>query len=268
MIHPRLRRLIGLILILVALTGLFFALFGLVKVSQLRTTLVSQVETAITLTDETLDNTVDGLVLVSESLNNTVNSLAALEATTGTMVNSIDDTNNLLASAADVIGEDIPTAIDSAILSLSSAQSAARVIDDYLRILSAIPFISSERYNPNPPLNVAIQNVADNLADINPSLLATEENLQLTRDNLIGLEENLATLKDEIGLIKDNVDAMQGVIDNYQETLEKTRTLVDNTGAAAAGWISGGSIGLMVFFVWFALAQLAPLFQGLHLLKQ
>lgn len=267
MTQPLLRRLAGLILISVATLGLIFAIYGVVQVSKLRATLVIQLETAIALTDDTLDNTVDGLVLVSESLHNTVNSLAALETTTGIMVHSLDDTNNLLASAADVIGEDIPTAIDSAISSLSAAQSAARVIDDYLRILSAIPFISSERYNPQPPLNVAIQNVADNLADINPSLLATEENLQLTRDNLVDLEDNLTTLGSEIGLIKQNIDAMQGVIDNYQETLMKTRELVDNTGAAAAGWVSGGSIGIILFLIWFAFAQLAPLIQGLQLLK-
>ena len=253
---------LGLFLVVIAVFGMLLAVFGLVVTWRFQSTIAGRVGQALVLTGSTLNTTADGLDIVANSLENTASSLATLQDTTGQLSLAIDNTVSLLENTSTVIGQDVPDTIQAVQESLVTAQDGAAVIDNVLRILSRIPFISNVTYNPETPLNESIGEIATQLEGTPESLGDIGNQLQSSSETIAGFDTNLGELTDQLGEIETNLSKMQGVIEEYQSLLEDARLQVGTLQEDVPGLIRATAWVITIVLVWFGFAQLGPLLQG------
>lgn len=268
MISTGLRRTVGLIFVLVAAAGMLLALFGIVQVWRLKTDLSSRLVESLDLTASTLNATGTGLDNVSDSLEKTAASLVLLERTSDTSVATISETMLLLETADDVIATQLPDTIAAVQDSLATAEQGAGLIDDVLRVVSRIPFISDVDYNPAVPLDQSIADISDSLSEIPKTLGSTSTQLESTRRNLLIFQDRFPELAEQLNAIEDNLLAMQDVVATYRRSLDRLVNLVEDAQQQAPGWLRTAAwvLTLLLFFVAFSLT--GPLLYGWQFYQQ
>src|SRR5690606_30478432 len=121
-----------------------------------------------------LDITAQGLTVADQSLSESIASLEGLKITVEATAGTIRETTPLVETLADLMGEDLPSALESARTSLDAAQESARIIDG---VLGALSFLPGVNYNPPVPLNEALADVSDSISGLPESFAAMEESL-------------------------------------------------------------------------------------------
>jgi methyl-accepting chemotaxis protein len=258
----RLKSFSGLILAVLSAAGILLVIFGLIQVWRVEQNVSQRLVVSLELTQETLETTTTGLEVVSASLENTASSLTLLKTTTDNTLLTIEDTVVLLDSTSTVVGEEIPATIGAIQVSLNTAEQGARLIDEVLRILSRIPFISNVNYNPETPLNESIAEISESMDAIPTSLQTTQTQLQTASTNIQKFQVSIEDLSDQVGDIQTNVEAMQEVVENYRTTFERATRLVENARRDAPGWVRTVAWGSTAILFWFGIAQAGTLIEG------
>jgi hypothetical protein len=132
---------------------------------------------AIALTQETLTSIAGSIQTAAESLQLAGDSLGEAAKTlsdTGVTIVAADDSlesvKQLLRTTADVAGDDVPTTIEAARLALVSAEGGALAIDQVLRVLASVGWLTGVNYDPEQSLDVSLVNVATELEPLPESL--------------------------------------------------------------------------------------------------
>ncbi|MFN2195468.1 MAG: hypothetical protein ACK2UW_05010 [Anaerolineales bacterium] len=267
-ISSGINKVVGLVFMVLAGAGMLLSLFGIVQVWQLQTDLSARLVESLDLTVNTLNATNVGLDHVSDSLESTAASLTILQRTSDTSVKTIDEALLLLDTADDVINTQLSETIGAVQDSLATAEQGASLIDDYLRLLSRIPFISSVTYEPTVPLGQSIADISESLNDIPETLASTGTQLESTRSNLMDFQERFPELSEQLQAIEGNLLAMQDVIATYHRSLERVIEVVENArekapnGLRTIAWV----LTALLFFLAFALT--GPLLHGWQLFQQ
>jgi flagellin-like hook-associated protein FlgL len=257
-------RVSGIALIIAGIGGLLFSLTGIGLVWYFRPKVTDDITTSLRTTQDVLVVTADGLDLAEVSLNNTISSLVALEQTVGATAVTLDTTTPMLNTLVDLTRQDLPRTLDAAQRSLDSAQESARIID---RFLSALSFLPGVNYNPEVPLNEALQEVANSLNDLPASLDIIETSLGSTSTNLEVMQSDIQLMATDISAIRTSLVDSQVVIDQYQTVvsdLELRLTRMENElpeQITTLAWV------LTFVLVWAAFTQFGLTLQGWGLLQ-
>jgi len=179
-----LRRIIGLLLIVAAIGGLIFSLYGLITVWRLRPVALKNATSSLDLVQASLDTTSQGLTVAGQSLDSTMASLGALESAVETTSRTFEDTVPIINTLTDLTSNELPKTIESAQTSLLAAQESAKIIDSVLRALVSIPFVNKDIYNPPVPLDQALGDVSKSLDGLPTSLKSIGSSMEATSDNL------------------------------------------------------------------------------------
>ena len=262
-----LRKLLGLFLIVAAAAGIIFCIIGLIEIWQVKPTLTQTVSDNLTLLDETLIPTEDGLTAMGQLVHTTSTDVASLQTTTQALAQTIHDTNPMLDSLTSLAGKDLPDAIIAAQTSLASAQSSAQLIDTVLGALTSIPFSPVAQYKPEVPLHTALAQVSTSLDTIPPSLATIHTSLSAGKTNLGVIESELAKISTTIKGISDNLGSAQKSIDQYKTVTTKLKTRVEATQLAAPDLITTFAWILTILLVWLLISQLGLCVQGFDLLQ-
>lgn len=167
-----------------------------------------------------------------------------------------------------VVGIEMPRAIRSTQQTLESARETARVADALLGAISRIGLLGADAYNPDVPLNQAIQQVADSLDPLPASLSNVRDRLTVTGANLRRVGANTEAVAANIAAINDNFRDARQVINRYQTLVANLQADLTALRAALPLWFGVARALLALLSVWFALAQIALFTQGLALLRQ
>ncbi|MGD2058767.1 MAG: hypothetical protein PVI04_08545, partial [Anaerolineales bacterium] len=84
---------------------------------------------------------------------------------------NLQDIQPLLDSLHVLLGEEAPDTIIAMQAGLESAQSGARAMDQVLRVLSSLRFLTGVRYDPEQPLDSALQGISESLTPMPPALV-------------------------------------------------------------------------------------------------
>jgi len=171
---PWINRIAGIILTITAVIGLLFCLAAIALVWRFKTTAAEQLIKDLSAAGGALDITAQGLIVADQSLSESIASLEGLKITVDDTASTIRETTPLVETLADLMGEDVPTALESVKTSLDAAQESARIIDG---MLSALSFLPGVNYDPPVPLNEALADVSDSIAELPESFAAMEESL-------------------------------------------------------------------------------------------
>jgi hypothetical protein len=149
---------------------------------------------------------------------------------------------------------------------LRSAAASAKTVDDLLTVLSTIPLLGVEPYNPDVPLNEGFLNVAVSLDGIPDSLVATQKQLIITNGNLEGLEDSFDTMAGDIGQVANSIGNAQSVLQQYKGVIGQLQGSVSWVSSALPSWVQWLRLGLSLLLVWLGIAQLALITQGWELI--
>lgn len=214
-----LRRISGILLMLISASALFLTVFGIIKLWEIKDPVTTGVVYNLELISTTLSTSSNGLVIVDEAVDTAKVNIASLELATAQLAASIRDTQPLVTSFRNMIGEEVPAAITATQISLNSAARSALLVDQMLEAIANIPLLRLDRYVPDPPLNETLRDVSSNLEDITPSLETMAESLDTAGTNLDTIEERVSDIGDQIGGINQNLENAKLIIEDYQTTI-------------------------------------------------
>jgi methyl-accepting chemotaxis protein len=258
------RKVIGITFIVAAIFGLIFSLAGIVLVWGVKTPLTENLVSTLDLIDTTLEATSSGLTVVDDTLTSTVSDLTSLENTVQTAGKGVDDSVPMVESLSTLLSENIPQAINATQTGLSSLQAAAGTVESTLQLLTSIPFLPIEGYDPEISFSAALEDVSQSLDAIPQSLSEMETTLNKTEGNLVMLAAQVNIIARNISELKSSLYEIQLVVDQYQDVIstvqEKLETFRENLqmGITVTAWI------FTIIFVWLGIAQVGLLTQGLE----
>ena len=261
-------RVAGLALIVGSFLGLLLCLAGLVSLAATFPQLQSAASRELANLDQSLAATGDGLLIASVSLGDTEAAIGRLRATIRSTGQTITDTLPTLVTLESLAAEDLPQAVRSTQAALVSARETAQVVDSVLGAVSSIPIFGAGLYNPEVPLSVAIGEVSTSLDSIPASLGEVAQGLATARSNLQQITADLDTLAASVSAIGTSLSATGEVLTSYQSIINGLRSRLDRLRANLPIWIGASGLGLFLLLIWFTIAQIGLLVQGLALLRR
>jgi methyl-accepting chemotaxis protein len=258
------RKVIGYIFIVAAILGLIFSLAGIALVWVVKAPLTANLISTLDLIDTTLDATSSGLTVIDDTLTKTISDLSSIENTVQTAGKGIDDSVPLVESLSTLLSDNIPQAISATQTGLTTLQDAAGTFESTLQLVTSIPFLPIEGYDPDVSFSDALEDVSQSLDAIPQSLSEMEGTLSSTEGNLVMMGAQINIIARNISELKDSFYEIQLVFDQYQEVISEAQTKLGSfrdslqTGIIVTAWI------FTIIFVWLGIAQLGLLTQGLE----
>jgi methyl-accepting chemotaxis protein len=171
---------------------------------------IFQIETTLLQTGGTLDQLVETLQTSSESLDQ--------------VQSGSEDLDGLLQSVSGFLDDEAPETIESARQAILSTQEGARAMDQVLRGLDSVSFLTGVNYDPEQPLDASLASVADSLSPLPDSLRGVSGDLDDVRANLEGLQETAGSMQtDLVGLQAE----LEGLSQSLALNAEAARQLAD-----------------------------------------
>ena len=156
---------------------------------------------------------------------------------------ALEDLRPVLWKTTKVVTIDVPDALDGVHNSLPSLIETAKSVDETLTWLSNFkltipnPFGTDWEYDlgisydPEMPLDQALEgmgqnleDIPDNMRDLNESLATTDANLIIVSDDLAYLAGDLDTMNRQVQEIIPQIETLAGNIESGMETFQQTRT--------------------------------------------
>jgi methyl-accepting chemotaxis protein len=262
-----LNRAVGYLLVIAAIIGLVFSLLGIAAVWRVKQPLTDDAMSMIELADRTLKATSDGLLLTKESLTEAMVSVISLKNTLEATSRAINATNPMLDSLSDLLTSSIPDSIYAIQNSLATAQSSARVIENFLKTVSSLPLLPIQPYNPPVPLHESLSDVSQSLDALPQSLMEMDKSLDSSRGNLILIEAEFRIMSRNVEQMNASLLDAQGVVDSYQNVVSDLQQRTANLSTNIPRWINNLAWFTTFLLILIAIAQLGLLVQGLTLIN-
>lgn len=258
------RRIIGITFIVAAIIGLLFSIAGVVLVWVVKDPLTSNILTTLDLISTTLEATSSGLTIADETISNAISDVTTLENTIQTASRAIGDSVPIIEALASLMSESLPDAIEATQTSLVTAEDAARSIESTLRLVTSIPLLPLESYDPDVSFVKALGDVSSSLDPIPDSMKEMESSLNKTKGNLTMISAQVSIISRSIGDLKTSLFELQDVLDQYLNVFSTLQERIDSiynnlpTIVNVSAWIT------TFIFIWLGIAQLGLLTQGLE----
>jgi methyl-accepting chemotaxis protein len=257
---------IGILLIVAALAGLAISIVGIVGVWRVEQTMKAGVADTLDVLETTLNTTDDGLEIAGRSLDQAAASLSSLSTVFQTTGNSVRDSIPFLDTFGQITTQEIPETIQRTQTALQSAQSSAKVIDSTLQILTSIPFLPIERYDPEASLDDALGEASASLAPISDSLSLMSESVSNSADNLGAVAEQLDAMATNIGDIKSSLAEAKIVTTQYLEVISTLKEQLEAARNNLPGQLDVIAWFVTIALVWLGLTQIGLMMQGLEMM--
>lgn len=272
-----LKRLIGLIIILVALLGAAIGGGLFMYGEQTIDNITREIATVIDLTDRTLENSRTGLVTTQASLAEVNTSLNTVEDTTRNLSRTVGDTQPLLIELNLLLTEEVPNSLDAVQQTLPNLISVAGTIDNTLLALSSFGFEQSFfgiplafdlgiEYDPEGRFDESVAELGASIETIPGQLRSLEDDLTTTTNNLDDLSGNLSTLADDLSNINESIAEFDAVLGGYILIIDDFQAELARLDAALPAQLELLKTGLLIVAIYVGLTQLAPLYLGFELL--
>jgi len=262
-----LNKLIGVLLITAAVLGILLSLSGGVllwrSTSQTEAMILSTAETVA----ETLQTTDDLMGILQDMLSAVEESFALIEASLGDSSLAIDNTADMTDSLGTLMGEDMADVLDETLQALNATKQTARLIDDTLKIVSALPLIGA-RYAPDVTLESSIEQVSNSLDPVPDALDEIENSLQTASTDLSIVKDDLDAMQEIMGDIKTDMGETVVLVETYHQNLGDLQDRFESFEEKLPRRLQVFNIGTTVFLVWLFISQLGLLTQGFELMSR
>jgi len=265
---PIYQRISGVALMTAGVMGILLVIAGIIFMVRVGPRVEASAAETLELVDRTLLTTEEGLVLAEDSLEQVVETIESLEVTMASVGQTIYGTVPLVDSVADLLGERLTETIKATQDTLSSVVKSAKLVDNVLSIVTAIPFIGTDRYQPEVPLHVGLERVATSLDEIPDSLGAAQEDLTSSSGKLDAMQDDFTVMADNIGQIATSLDSAQSVLAEYRGIVTDLQEQVSSVRQGLPVGLRWLGIVFTFVLVWLGIAQIGPLIQGWELIQR
>jgi hypothetical protein len=181
----------------------------------------------------------------------------------GAVHNTLEASQPFLDSVQNMLGHDFPDILETTRQSILSAGASAQAIDQVLRALSSIRFLTGVDYRPEQSLDQSLEQVAAGLEPLPESLRVVAQDLGSVGDSLEQVNPTILATGEELGLmstslrssaerLRDQLDRFAGLEDTLQLAAERAQSVINGMAFLA---------GLAL--VWIAMGQTAVLYTGI-----
>lgn len=219
---------------------------------------------ALELTDTVLEAVEETATVLDTTFTDVATTLDTVEGTVDDTTTTLGRVGTTLDDLTVLVTEDVPASLDAVNEAMPQLISTAGVIDSTMRALS---FVGVD-YDPAAPLDDALRDVDDRLAQIPPDLRAQREGLDEVGTRLDTLAGQGGTIGDDLATLNADLEASRGLVDDFRATATEASGLVDELGgrlesqAGTARWV------LWVLALAIAISQTVPIALGLQVLRR
>jgi hypothetical protein len=244
-----------------SIIGLLFSVAFIALVFPIRAKLVVGLDESLALTHKGLITTSNILTTIDTTLTKVDGSLTVLVNSARDTSESLKTTSEMATSIASLVGDSFTAVINKTQTSLEVAGKTARIVDDTLAIIAAVPIIGA-RYEPENTLEDSINGISTSLDPMTTNLGVVRDDLKQTAEDLGGIRSSLDTLADSLEDILGSVEDTQK---STQEYLATVNTLIDKVEFIQKNfrtWLTILSVLAILFFSWMAAAQVGMMIQA------
>lgn len=259
-------QLIAVIYIIGALFGILLSLGGAIGLWVTKDKVTTQVTEIVSLLGRTLDATRTTVTVVNSSLEQASNHLDLIHLMITDTASTLADTDGLISETSTMIGEDMVLFVEDTQSSLDTVRTSARFIDDFLRIVSNIPFVG-KRYQPEVTLQDSIAEVKVSLDALPESFGNIQRELDVTAANIETMQVEMTQLAERISLIDKELSEAITVAEEYRMILTDVRTRWDVVEEHLPAWLNTGYLALTALLIWIFINQVGTLIHGIALLR-
>jgi hypothetical protein len=256
----------GTLYLLTAVLGMILSLTGLVLLWTIGPRVRVQAIATIDLASRAVGTSDQGLNVLVDSLNNTHDSIQLMQTTSEDIAASLDQTVPMVDEMGTLVGKNMSDVIRNMQTSLIAAQSSAKLVDDTLSLITALPLIG-RRYSPSQSLSSSIVQISNSLDGLPEELGTLQTNLTVSSNNIRDVQSKIVDLSTNLGRVAKNIQDAQDVVRQYQVQIGELKANLGNLARVFPLWMTVTQVGLTLFFLWLGLAQVSMAVQGLNLLR-
>jgi ABC-type transporter Mla subunit MlaD len=264
--NPQLKRICGLLLVIISIVSLIISAGGLIGLWSARSAVTVALQDTAVLISQTVATTQEALKVADTALQNAADSLRVLSGSTDSLASSIGSTQNALNSVTLLVRQDLPKTIEAARTALTSAQSTARVVDGFLSGLSGIQFLNIN-YNPDVPLAQSIGDISASLSGLPTQLTKLGSDLDAINTNLPAATATIRGLGDTLGEMDTTLTNAHAVLNDYADQLKTAHTALQPIGDRVPMYVTLFIAVLSFIMLWIIVVQLITLALGVQWFK-
>lgn len=272
------RRIVGVLFLLMALAGFVIAYQGLRLTTQFIDNLAISMDNALQIATETLANVESTLMIADQSISDLSDTLETMEATAGNISTSIEETEPLLDDISQVVAHDVPGSIESLQATIPTLVEVASVIDRALGTLSrfeidqTIPIVNYRiqydlgiDYDPEVPFDAAVTELGASLDGMPETLRGLDTHLDTTKESLTVMTTDLDQLAADMATLNATVQELEPIFDEYIRITTDINDRLRGVQGSIDDQVSQIKQIFTVIFLWMGLLQLVPLYLGLEM---
>jgi hypothetical protein len=274
------RKILGVLVMVAGVLGLALSIAGLVGIWVVKPTVASYVDTTVVTLNGSIATSQNVMEVTEQALGATVDSVNALSTMLGTTAKSVEDTQPVLDQINLLMGETLPSTMESANSSLKTAQEAADVLDSSMKTLDTFRFMLSampqmgafvetptKAYNPEVPLADSLGDIAAELESLPGIFSEMSVNLDKADDNFVDIQANLVIMSESVGLISESLSEYKTMVAESRSSMQNLSTILTNIQNNQTSILNAAALILSLFFVWLLVIQVVVLTQGWELFQ-
>jgi len=257
------RRILGLILLVLGLAGLALCGAGIYFTWQAAAGVVVAADESIGLLLDTVDNVQLTLDVASTTLDDAGMAVGALYTTTTGIGDTLGSTRGALGSMAGLAGNTLPQSIETTMTAVDTIEQTAGAID---QVLTSLSMLGLAQYAPEVPLGQAVADVGDSLEGVPEQLRALSAGLEQTEASLGGVQESVDVIAGQLVGIQQNLGGAHVALSGYGAVFRTLHDQLVTLRANVAQPIRTVAWAFTVLLLWIGISQLAILQWGAGLL--
>jgi len=259
--NPQLKRILGLVLVVIAVVSLIVSAGGVIAMWNARPAINTALADTFQLVSETAATTQKALTVADQALQDATKTIAVLSGSITSLAKSMGGAQDALTSVTQLVQNDLPKTIYSAQTALASAAATAKVVDNFLSGISRIQFLNIN-YNPEVPLDQAIINIGDGLSTLPPTLNKIGGDLANVNGSLPDIVKAINGLGTTISGITTTLSKAQTVIKDYAAQLDRATAAVQQMSAGVPTYVTLFIAVLTFIMLWIVAVQIIVLVIG------
>jgi methyl-accepting chemotaxis protein len=255
---------IGYSFSLAAVFGIVVSLIGIGFLWWLVPGVSNRLVNTATFIQKALNSTDDLLAVSSSTLTQADSNFAQITIATQEMADTLTQTSTIASSVADMVGDDFISVVEDTQTALSSLETSAKLVDDTLAFISAIPFLGS-KYSNKTPLYSSVVDINQSLTTLPKNMLGLQTSLSSTSSALTGMTESVNLLTESMGEIETSLKEASEVVESYQLLVDEAQVSISRAIEKLPAWVRWTAVGLTVLLIWAIFIQAGLLLYGWEL---
>lgn len=244
-----------------AILGIIASVVGIIFVWRLAPDLTNRLVYTTSYVQKALDSTDELLLVANMTLTQAQDNVALIADATREVAATLTQTSTITSTVADAVGDEFIGVVENTQTALSAFETSAKIVDDTLAIISAIPFIKT-KYSKETPLSSSVTGISESLDGLPKTLRGLQDNLDSTARSFIVLNDSVTSLAKSVDEIETSLQDATEVVTLYQELVNEAQVNTARVIVKLPAWVRWAAVGLTLLLVWMIVIQAGLLMLG------